>query len=95
MQIQEPADKLAKQVGRPLKFKIGNRDTTFFTKSTEYGKLIENNHNDYLQQEQAKHMLRESFVQSFNIGSDNGTDKRSDAVEDPETVQQNIDAAQE
>ncbi len=31
----------------------------------------------------------------MNIGSDNGTDKRSDAVEHPETVQQNIYAAQE
>ena len=39
--IQEPADKLAKTVGRPLKFKIGNRDATCFSKSTEYGTLID------------------------------------------------------
>ena len=58
MHIQEPTDTLAKNVGRPLEFKIGNRDTTFFTKHTEYGNLIENNHNDYLQQEQANILLR-------------------------------------
>ena len=74
MHIQEPADKWAKKVGRPFNFKIGNRDATFFTKSTEYGKLVENNHNDYLQQEQAKIMLGSSFVQSLDIGSDTGTD---------------------
>ena len=70
MHIQEPADKLSKTVGKPLKFHIGSREATFFTKSTEYGKLLDNNHNDYLLQENAKKQLRDSFVQRYDIGSD-------------------------
>ena len=72
MNIQEPADKLAKTVGRPLQFHIGDRAATFFTKSTEYGKLIDNNHNDYLKQDQALRNNRTAFSQSqhFHIGSD-------------------------
>ena len=74
MHIQEPADKLAKTVGKPLRFYIGNREATLFTKSTEYGKLIDNNHNDYLQEEHLKRAMRSAFAESFNIGSDAGSD---------------------
>ena len=65
MHIQEPADKLAKTVGKPLRFYIGNREATFFTKSTEYGKLIDNNHNDYLQEENTKRSMRSALPRVF------------------------------
>ena len=86
MNIQEPADKLAKTVGRPLQFHIGDRAATFFTKSTEYGKLIDNNHNDYLKQDQALRNNRTAFsrTQHFHIGSDVGdADMFGDAADGP------------
>jgi hypothetical protein len=96
MNIQEPADKLAKEVGKPLKFHIGNREATFFTKSTEYGKLLDNNHNDYLQEENAKRATRAAFAERFHIGSDAGeSDIFGMSVDEPDFTQANIDAARE
>ena len=96
MHTQQPADVLAKTVGKPLKFHIGNREATYFTKSTEYGKLLDNNHNDYLFQDRIKQAMAADCVQHFNIGTpDNGSDTFYDAVEVPETVRENLDAAQE
>ena len=93
MYIQEPADKLAKSVGRPLRFKIGKRDATIFTKSTEYGKLIDNNHNDNLLQEEAKQAMRSAFVDKVKSGSKSEAgDVFDDAVDDPDITQQNIEA---
>ena len=73
MHIQEPADKLAKTVGKPLHFHMGSREATFFTKSTEYGKLLDNNHTDYLVEENAKRAMRSAFVERFDISSDAGS----------------------
>ena len=97
MHIQEPADKLAKTVGKPLKFHMGNREATFFTKTTEYGKLLDNNHNDYLREENAKRILTKSFVQHFNIASpiERGADIFMGAVSDPEQEDANMFDAQE
>ena len=96
MHIQEPADKLAKEVGKPLRFHIGSREATYFTKSTEYGKLLENDHNDYLLEENAKRAMRSAFAEKFHIGSDAGSsDIFNMSVDDPEFTQENIDAARE
>ena len=96
MHIQEPADKLAKEVGKPLRFHIGSREATYFTKSTEYGKLLENDHNDYLLEESAKRAMRSAFAEKFHIGSDAGSsDIFNMSVDDPEFTQENIDAARE
>ena len=84
MHIQEPADKLAKTVGKPLKFYMGSREATFFTKSTEYGKLLDNDQNDYLAEENAKRAMRSAFAERFHIGSDVGSnDIFGEAVDDP------------
>ena len=65
MHIQEPADKLAKEVGKPLRFHIGSREATYFTKSTEYGKLLENDHNDYLLEETQKELCVRLLPRNF------------------------------
>ena len=38
---QQPAHISAKTAGKPLKFHLGNGEATPFTKSTTYGKLLE------------------------------------------------------
>ena len=68
MHIQEPANVLAKEVGTPLKFHMGNREATLFTKSTEQEKLLDNN-NKCLIEEDAKRTMRAAFAQRFNVES--------------------------
>ena len=89
-----------KDCWKPLKFHIGNREATYFTKSTDYGKLLDNNHNDYLLQDHVKRAMAADFVQHFNIATprkerSGKDDTFQDAVEDPQTTQQNDDAARE
>ena len=70
MHIREPASKLSKDVGTPLKFYLGNREATLFTKSTEYGKHLDNGVNEYLAKDRENRDMRERFVQHFNIAED-------------------------
>jgi len=72
MHIREPASKLSKDVGTPLKFYLGNREVTLFTKSTEYGKYLDNGVNEYLAKDRENREMRERFVQHFNIAEDDG-----------------------
>jgi hypothetical protein len=72
MHIREPASKLSKDVGTPLKFHLGNREATLFTKSTEYGKYLDNGVNEYLEKDRENRDMRERFVQHFNIAEDDG-----------------------
>ena len=72
MHIREPASKLSKDVGLPLKFHLGNREATLFTKSTEYGKYLDNGVNEYLAKDRENRDMRERFVQHFNIAEDDG-----------------------
>ena len=72
MHIREPASKLSKDVGTPLKFYLGNWEATLFTKSTEYGKYLDNGVNEYLAKGRENREMRERFVQHFNIAEDDG-----------------------
>ena len=69
MHIREPASVLSKDVGKPLKNHLGSREATLFTKSTEYGKFIDNDYNDYLKEEENKRALRSKFINRINSGS--------------------------
>ena len=70
MHIREPASKLSKDVGTPLNFYIGNREATLFTKSTEYGKYLDNGVNEYLAKDRENREMRDRFVQHFNIAEE-------------------------
>ena len=72
MHIREPASKLSKVVGAPLKFHLGNREATLFTTSTEYGTHLDNGVNEYLAKDREHREMRDRFVQHFNIAEDDG-----------------------
>lgn len=100
MHIQLPADILSKEVYQELKFHFGDRQASSFTKSTEHGTITENNHNNYLRQEEQTRALRSSFIEQYNIGSDIGEERGNadvfhDAVEDPELNPRHINAARQ
>ena len=57
---------------------------------------MDNNHTDYLVEENAKRAMRSAFAERFDIGSDAGSnDIFGASVDDPEYTQENIDAARE
>ena len=73
MHIQEHTEILANGVSTEIKFKLGKRDATLFTKSPEYGQLLDNNHiNDELIHQEIKRAMKATFAESFTIGADFG-----------------------
>ena len=73
MHVQEHTEILAKGVGKEVKFKLGKRDATLFTKSPEYGQLLDNNHiNDELIHQDIKRAMKAPFAERFTIGADFG-----------------------
>lgn len=97
MHIQKPAETLPNDAGKEIKFNMGNREATVFTKSTAYTKLFDNNRNMYLLQEEVKRAMTDAVIERFNSGISDRYRTASDVsmFDKPEEQQQQDKAMRE